>query len=119
MTERADAQQLPRLTTINRPKRPPTPPPTSPRQVPTTCHGIPHEELQPVEAWGDDTAYYSTLTHLARLFVDSFKQYLEVGGRVLSGRARGDGGAETPLVVPALERSARSQPPTTNHPPNP
>jgi ATP-dependent phosphoenolpyruvate carboxykinase len=48
-------------------------------QVPASCHGLPHEELQPHEAWGDDEAYAGTLTHLARLFVDSFKQYLKVG----------------------------------------
>jgi hypothetical protein len=39
---------------------------------------VPHEELQPHKAWGNEDAYNSTLTHLARLFVNSFKQYLEV-----------------------------------------
>ncbi|GBF98755.1 phosphoenolpyruvate carboxykinase [Raphidocelis subcapitata] len=46
-------------------------------QVPVKCTGVPHDELQPHEAWGDDESYNSTLTHLARLFVNSFKQYLE------------------------------------------
>ncbi|KIZ05455.1 phosphoenolpyruvate carboxykinase (ATP) [Monoraphidium neglectum] len=46
-------------------------------QVPVSCHGVPHEELQPHKAWGNEDAYNSTLTHLARLFVNSFKQYLE------------------------------------------
>ncbi|KAI8464701.1 MAG: phosphoenolpyruvate carboxykinase, splice variant [Monoraphidium minutum] len=63
-------------------------------EVPTSCSGVPSDELQPHLAWGDEDAYGSTLTHLARLFVDSFKQYLEdahehVGGelaeRILTG----------------------------------
>lgn len=47
-------------------------------QVPAHCAGVPHEELQPAEAWGDDDAYMAALTRLARLFVASFRQYLDV-----------------------------------------
>jgi hypothetical protein len=35
------------------PNQPSTPPPNRP-QVPTSCHGLPEEELLPHEAWGDD-----------------------------------------------------------------
>ena len=42
------------------------------------CTGVPPEVLQPHVAWGNEVAYSAALTHLARLFVNSFKQYLEV-----------------------------------------
>ncbi|KAI8462671.1 MAG: phosphoenolpyruvate carboxykinase, splice variant [Monoraphidium minutum] len=63
-------------------------------EVPKACHGVPSEEMQPHLAWSDGQAYNETLTHLTRLFVDSFKQYMtdadehvgaDLATRILSG----------------------------------
>ncbi|KAI8462454.1 MAG: phosphoenolpyruvate carboxykinase-domain-containing protein, partial [Monoraphidium minutum] len=103
-------------------------------QVPTECHGLPHEELQPHEAWGDDEAYSGTLTHLARLFVDAFKQYLAVsaapwglrgGARAPSARRsawreRGGGEASTlqPLSQPSPFPNSQAPKPAAKRPQN-
>jgi hypothetical protein len=70
-------------------------------QVPTSCTGVPRDVLAPADAWGNDEAYGTTLTHLARLFVDSFKQYLEVrepGAAGWAGRCSGE--ASCALLAP-------------------
>jgi hypothetical protein len=73
--------------------------------VPVKCTGVPHDELHPADAWGDDEAYGATLTHLARLFVNSFKQYLEVGAGGPCGPAGGGRRAGERGGVPGVWRA--------------
>ncbi|KIY94569.1 phosphoenolpyruvate carboxykinase (ATP) [Monoraphidium neglectum] len=79
-------------------------------QVPTSCHGVPSDELQPCLSWGDGESYAEHLTHLARLFVNSFKQYLhdadEHVGSDLAERILGGG----PSLEQLEEFEGRVQP---------
>lgn len=63
-------------------------------QIPTSCPGVAASVLQPQQQWGDANEFNSTLEHLASLFVDNFKRYLddatshvgaELAERILSG----------------------------------
>ncbi len=44
-------------------------------QVPTSCPGVPENILKPRNTWSDKAAYDSSAEHLARLFVDNFRQF--------------------------------------------
>jgi len=44
-------------------------------QVPTSCPGVPKEILKPRNTWKDKKAYDTKADHLARLFVDNFREY--------------------------------------------
>jgi len=45
--------------------------------IPSECPEVPAEVLQPRNTWQDKAAYDTKATHLAHLFVDNFKQYLD------------------------------------------
>ncbi len=46
-------------------------------QVPAECPGVPSEILKPKNTWSDKDAYDKKAQHLAKLFVENFKDYEE------------------------------------------
>jgi len=44
-------------------------------QVPSSCPGVPEELLKPRNTWKDKKAYDAKADHLARLFVENFREY--------------------------------------------
>jgi len=43
--------------------------------VPTACPGVPKNILNPREAWSDKEAYDRKAEHVARLFVENFREF--------------------------------------------
>jgi phosphoenolpyruvate carboxykinase (ATP) len=44
-------------------------------QMPTSCPGVPKEVLNPRHSWTDKEAYDRQAEHVARLFVENFKEF--------------------------------------------
>jgi phosphoenolpyruvate carboxykinase (ATP) len=50
--------------------------------VPTTCPGVPSEQLDPRATWSDPAAYDAQAARLAGMFVQNFAQFGEVSDRI-------------------------------------
>ena len=59
-------------------------------QVPTSCPGVPDEQMIPAKQWGDDTAgYEAKAKELAKSFVENFKKYTHMPADVVAaGRVK-------------------------------
>ena len=54
-------------------------------QVPTSCPGVPDEQMIPAKQWGDDTAgYEAKAKELAKSFVENFKKYTHMPADVVA-----------------------------------
>ena len=54
-------------------------------QVPTSCPGVPDEQMIPAKQWGDDQSGYDTKAkELAKAFVENFKQYTHMSDDVVA-----------------------------------
>lgn len=46
-------------------------------EYPASCPGVPDAVLNPVQTWGNESAYYAKANQLASLFIDNFKKFEE------------------------------------------
>ena len=46
-------------------------------KVPKSCEGIPSNILNPENTWGNKEAYWAKYRHLAALFIENFKQFMD------------------------------------------
>jgi len=64
-------------------------------RIPTTCPGVPKEILQPRNTWADPQQYDKKAKHLAKLFIENFKQFedkstpeIKAAGPCVNARAK-------------------------------
>ena len=77
-------------------------------QVPTSCPGVPDEQMIPAKQWGDDQSGYDTKAkELAKAFVENFKQYTHRHkGSAEAGGEGGHRGGDAPLGARQLAGEA-------------